>query len=80
MKCMLMGKRCPPTYIITPLFLKLWIFTNLNMVFPVLVLVFDWQSRNKRLSDLRNDRHIQNLTVVLQPLKQETNFSFQQFS
>jgi hypothetical protein len=26
---------------IYPIFLKLWIFTNLNMVFPVVVLVFD---------------------------------------
>jgi hypothetical protein len=25
---------------VTPIFLKLWIFTNLNMVFPVVVLVF----------------------------------------
>jgi hypothetical protein len=25
---------------ITPIFLKLWIFTNLNRVFPVVVLVF----------------------------------------
>jgi hypothetical protein len=52
------GKGCPPTYIssvvkfrnlkihnalnITPIFLKLWIFTNLNMVIPVVVLVFDF--------------------------------------
>jgi hypothetical protein len=28
--------------IIKPTFLKLWIFTNLNMVFPVVVLVFDF--------------------------------------
>jgi hypothetical protein len=28
---------------ITPIFLKLWIFTNLNMVFPVVaLLVFDF--------------------------------------
>jgi hypothetical protein len=26
----------------TLIFLKLWIFTNLNMVFPVVVLVFDF--------------------------------------
>jgi hypothetical protein len=25
------------------IFLKLWIFTNFNMVFPVLVLVFDFK-------------------------------------
>jgi hypothetical protein len=30
---MLVGKRC---------FLKLWMFTDLNMVFPVVVLVFDF--------------------------------------
>jgi hypothetical protein len=27
---------------IIPMFLKLWIFTNVNMVFPVIVLVFDF--------------------------------------
>jgi hypothetical protein len=27
---------------IKPIFLKLWIFTNLNMVFPVVVLGFDF--------------------------------------
>jgi hypothetical protein len=26
-----------------PIFLKLWVFTNFNMVFPVLVLVFDFE-------------------------------------
>jgi hypothetical protein len=27
---------------ITPIFHKLWIFTNLNVVFPIVVLVFDF--------------------------------------
>jgi hypothetical protein len=55
---MLVGKRCPATNIhyfvefpnlkthnalnINSIFLNLWIFTNLNMVFPVVVLVFDF--------------------------------------
>jgi hypothetical protein len=43
MKCMLVGKRLKihNALDITPIFLKLWIFTNLNVVFPVVVLVFD---------------------------------------
>jgi hypothetical protein len=54
---MLVGKRCPPTYFfvkfriskihnfldVKGMFLKLWIFTNFNMVFPVLVLVFNFK-------------------------------------
>jgi hypothetical protein len=57
MKCMLVGKRCPHTFLhkiskfnaldITPIFLKLWIFTNLNMVFPVVVLVFNFDESSE---------------------------------
>jgi hypothetical protein len=32
---------------ITPIFLKLWIFTNINMVFPVVVLVFDFDESSE---------------------------------
>jgi hypothetical protein len=46
MKCMLVGKRY---YFINikPVFLKLWNFTNLNMVFPVVILVFDFNESSE---------------------------------
>jgi hypothetical protein len=32
---------------IKPIFLKLWIFTNLSMVFPVVLLVFDFDESSE---------------------------------
>jgi hypothetical protein len=32
---------------IKPIFLKLWIFTNFSMVFPVVVLVFDFNESSE---------------------------------